>query len=98
MARDRWVSIMKSTFVIFVLSFFLQLSLMYYYINKLNPRPTVTANYPLNIHGWVVYLNPQQHVLLTIVETVTAIAVAISGFIRICLLPRNPEGSSDVHR
>jgi hypothetical protein len=98
MAKERWVFVMKISFAIFVLSFFLQLSLMYYYINKLNPQPTVTANYPLSIHGWVVYLNSRQHVSLTIVETVTAISVGFGALIRVCLLPRNSDDSGDIHR
>jgi len=89
---------MKVSFLIFVLSFFLQLSLMYYYLNKLYAQPTVTTNYPLNIHGWVVYLNPRQRVLLTIVETVTATAAGIAAFIRVCLLHKNSEAQGEIPR
>jgi hypothetical protein len=97
-ARTRWANIMKASFVIFVLSFFLQLSLMYYYVNRLYSVPPSRTNYPLNIHGWIVYLNPQQHVLLTILETVTAIAVGIAAVIRVSLLRNNSEASGEIPR
>jgi len=73
---------MKTSFAMFVLSFFLQLSLMYYY----------------SIHGWVVYLNPRQHVSLTIGDTVSAISVGLAARIRVCLLPRNSDDSGGIHR
>jgi hypothetical protein len=87
---------MKVSFLIFILSFFLQLSLMYYYVNKLYSVPAVETDHPLNIHGWVVYLNPQQYVLLTILETVTMIAAGIASVIKVCLLRNSSETSREI--
>ena len=85
---------MKISFVIFGCSFLLQMGLMYYYIGKLYPQQRAEGVYPLNVHGWVVYLNREQHGLLTILETMTGSAAAIAASIKILVL-RSDSGSAD---
>lgn len=89
---------MRVSFLVFILSFSLQLALMVYYVDKLYSVRTVESNYPLNVHGWIVYLNRQQHGLLSILETVTVIAAGIASIIKIFVLRNNSDASGESRR
>jgi hypothetical protein len=75
---------MKCSAFIFLISSLLFFGLTFYYLSTLTSVPDVTtgAIYPLNSHGWVVYLNRPQNLLLKWLERLAFISGLTSVFIK----------------
>lgn len=88
--RNLWNNIMKGSYFVFLIAFFIFLGLAFHYLSTLKAVPDVKtgAIYPLNIHGWIVYLNRQQHVLLNGLETISVACAVVAVAIKLLVLRR----------
>lgn len=88
--RYPWNTIMKISLITFVTSFSLYAALAFYYFRTLESFPNAASGsiFPLNIHGWVVYLDQPKHSLLGVLEAIQIICAAIFAVTRIVTLRR----------
>jgi putative exporter of polyketide antibiotics len=79
---------MKVSFVAFVLAFLAFLGLAFYYLETLKPVPDAStgAIHPLNNHGWVVYLNGQQHAWLMALQSAALACAVVAVAIKLLVL------------
>jgi hypothetical protein len=54
--------------------------LTFYYVHNmpLNPQPELHRNYPLNVHGWIVYLTRYEKLLMNCLSGVLFISIILA--------------------
>ena len=75
MTTDSWTWVTKALVVAFVISFLAFLGLTFHYVDTAThiQYPGKGKVYELNVHGWVVYLDYGQHVMLIACEAFSAL-------------------------
>jgi hypothetical protein len=82
---------MKVSFFAFLLTFFGFLGLAFYYLKTLKSVPDASSGaiYPLDSHGWIVYLDGQQHALLMTLQGVAVACAAVAVIVKLSVLRRD---------
>jgi hypothetical protein len=80
-----WKTIMKASLVIFLIFFSLYAALAFHYLHTLEsfPNSATGAVYPLNIHGWVVYLDQARYRLLGALEAAEVVCAVVFAVARV---------------
>ncbi len=88
--RHVWHTVMKVSLAIFGIFFVSYCGFASYYLHTSAAVPNARTGsvYPLNIHGWVVYLDHSQHFLLGVLEAIQIICAAACAIARIATLRR----------
>jgi hypothetical protein len=82
---------MKVSFLAFLFTFFAFLGLAFYYLETLKSVPDAStgAIHALNFHGWIVYLNGQQHALLMTLQGVGVACAGVAVIVKLLVLRRD---------
>jgi hypothetical protein len=97
MKLSAWKVVLYSSYIVFLISFSLCLGLEAHYLSTLKPVPDPAngAVYPLNWHGWIVYLNGEQRRLANGLFWVSLVSCVLTLLLNFAFFQRQPRARGD---